>query len=145
MINISNLVSTLCDKHKSQFCITDTVGTQVRLLSHIVGTNLFTGTKCLLLFRLGIRQTLIINRLQLRLCENVCVSDPLDVLHTRCWLVSQLLHGGDGRVAEIWRLTVHHLHHHDAQRPDVHLDHRGHMLICRQGPDLGPHGLTGPG
>lgn len=51
----------------------------------------------------------------------VCVSDPLDVLDTWHCFVSQLLHCSDGRVTEIRWLSINHLHHHDSQRPDVHL------------------------
>ena len=47
-------------------------------------------------------------------------------------VVSDELHGLSRSAVEEWRLPIHHLYHHDTQRPDVHLvrERGGGMYVC---------------
>ena len=48
-------------------------------------------------------------------------ADLVEVLELGGKVVPDHLHGFEWRLVEVGRLAVHHLYHHDAQRPDVHL------------------------
>ena len=48
-------------------------------------------------------------------------ADLVEVLELGRQVVPDHLHGFEGRLVEVGRLAVHHLYHHDAQGPDVHL------------------------
>ena len=52
----------------------------------------------------------------------------LCVLDSWCRLISQSLHSCHWCVTEVGRLSVHHLHHHDAQGPHVHLTGIAYMV-----------------
>ena len=47
--------------------------------------------------------------------------DLVQVLELGRLVVPDHLHGFERRLVEVGRLAVHHLNHHDAQGPDVHL------------------------
>lgn len=46
-----------------------------------------------------------------------------DISYTWCRLIPQPLHRCYRGFTEVRGLSIHHLHHHDSHRPDVHLEH----------------------
>lgn len=50
-------------------------------------------------------------------------ADLVHVLDAGREVVADAAHGLQRRLIEVGRLPVDHLHHHDAQGPDVHLQH----------------------
>lgn len=52
-------------------------------------------------------------------------SHLMQVLHSGGQIVSDPAHGLQRRLIEIGWLSIYHLHDHDAQRPDVHLQRQG--------------------
>ena len=79
------------------------------------------------------------------LCQLMCTQPPKIGIHKYCQfqlciiyllrvsergvaVVSDELHSLSRSTVEQWRLPVHHLYHHDTQRPDVHLV-RGYVCI----------------
>lgn len=62
---------------------------------------------------------------------------PVEVFQLGRRTVTEPLHGLDWRVAEVRGFSIHHLYHHDPQRPDIHLwAPRSHQ--CRQPRAAGP-------
>lgn len=53
--------------------------------------------------------------------HTACPTDLVRILQLGRGTVPEPLHGLHGGVAEVGGLSIHHLNHHDAQRPDVHL------------------------
>lgn len=63
--------------------------------------------------------------------EHVTVQTPdphgkphlVHILHTGREVVPDAAHGLQRRLVEVGGFPIDHLDHHDAQRPDVHLEH----------------------
>lgn len=65
--------------------------------------------------------------------------DLVQVLQLGRQVVSDHFHGFERRLVEVWRLSVHHLYHHDPQRPDIHL-----WSVRQPGDELRRHPVRRP-
>ncbi len=70
---------------------------------------------------IAVNQSCISDHVTVAPANRDAAADLVRLLESRGQVVSYPSHGLQWRLVEVRRLSVHHLDHHDAQRPDVHL------------------------